>query len=452
MALNTPVLWAKITIGPHDPVEKARRRLERSKSCPLDITVNFAPRMDYPYSISEQVMLAMDLLRPALWRTRSFSLSVPNRSQVHAALLQWKDDAPLLETLSIHIYHSIQEDHQATPTAPLFIGNTPRLRSCSFTSFNFGWDLRLLTRLRVLKLGGYFNGSTPSPSTLIAVLRQCPELEEIALRNIADVDSYPCGPIEDTAEFTPSTGRVIQLARLTKASFYYTGSALARQIMSQIAFPKLEHLDLCYLQNINPIIQYLHAQALTKISLKYLRIESCLFSEIIFVNLLRRLSSLTVLEVVDIEDLSSYFLKVSRFTSSLQMVGDKLVEQGLVTSQPWICPRLEELSVDGCTSLDWDSLRTFVEARLPPSPHGFARYHTSTIPKSTSASEAAAAQARAKAHYSSHSGVLPPQRLRSIDVTRCSQISWEMVQWLKMYVAEVRCESAKGVWGENVLS
>jgi hypothetical protein len=71
---------------------------------------------------------------------------------------------------------------------------------------------------------------------------------------------------------------------------------------------------------------------------------------------------------------------------------------------------------------------------------------------STSASEVAAAQARAKVNYTTHSGILKPERLRSIDVTRCSQISWEMIQWLKMYVAEVRCESAKGVWGENVLS
>jgi hypothetical protein len=310
VALNTPVLWAKITVSPHDPLEKARRRLERSKSCPLDITVNFAPRLDYPFSVSEQVMQAMDLFRPALWRTKTFSLSVPNRSQVHAALLQWKDDAPLLEALSVHIYHSIQEDHRATPTAPFFIGSTPRLRSCSFTSFNFGWDLRLLTRLRVLKLGGYFNGSTPSPSTIIGALRQCPDLEEIALRNIADVDAYPCGPSPDSEIASSLAGRIIQLPRLTKASFYCIGNALALQIISHIAFPKLEHLELCYLQNINPIIQRLHSQALTKISLKYLRIESCLFNEMSFLNSLRRLSSLSTLEVVDNEDLSSYFLKV----------------------------------------------------------------------------------------------------------------------------------------------
>lgn len=102
--------------------------------------------------------------------------------------------------------------------------------------------------------------------------------------------------------------------------------------------------------------------------------------------------------------------------------------------------------------LEWDALRTFVEARLPPNPNGFTRYYTSTTTMTTSASAAAAAQARAKAHYTSHSGVLPPQRLRSIDVTCCTQISWEMIQWLKMYVAEVRSDTTKGVWGENILS
>lgn len=47
--------------------------------------------------------------------------------------------------------------------------------------------------------------------------------------------------------------------------------------------------------------------------------------------------------------------------------------------------------------------------------------------------------------------LLGPKRLRSIDVTRCHQISKEMVQWLRMYVTEVKCEPAKGVWGEPVL-
>ena len=39
-----------------------------------------------------------------------------------------------------------------------------------------------------------------------------------------------------------------------------------------------------------------------------------------------------------------------------------------------------------------------------------------------------------------------PQRLQMIDVTRCNQISKEMVQWLRMYVALVKCKPAKDVW------
>lgn len=46
-----------------------------------------------------------------------------------------------------------------------------------------------------------------------------------------------------------------------------------------------------------------------------------------------------------------------------------------------------------------------------------------------------------------HLPSVTPQRLRTIDVTRCSQISKEMVQWLRIYVDEVKCEPAKGVWG-----
>jgi hypothetical protein len=45
-----------------------------------------------------------------------------------------------------------------------------------------------------------------------------------------------------------------------------------------------------------------------------------------------------------------------------------------------------------------------------------------------------------------------PLRLKAIDVTRCNQISKEMIQWLRMYVAEVKCESAKGIWGEPAMS
>jgi hypothetical protein len=79
----------------------------------------------------------MDLFRPALWRIESFRLSVPNRPQAHAVLLRCQEDAPLLEVLSIRIYHAMQDDNYSHAPLPMFNGRTPRLRSCSLTSFNF---------------------------------------------------------------------------------------------------------------------------------------------------------------------------------------------------------------------------------------------------------------------------------------------------------------------------
>lgn len=42
-----------------------------------------------------------------------------------------------------------------------------------------------------------------------------------------------------------------------------------------------------------------------------------------------------------------------------------------------------------------------------------------------------------------------PLRLKSLDLTRCHQISKEMIQWLRLYVDEVKCESARGSWQES---
>ncbi|KAG6890839.1 hypothetical protein C0995_003272 [Termitomyces sp. Mi166 len=421
VALNTPILWTKISVSPHDTREKTRRKLERSKSCPLDISINFEPRMEYTTSVTEHVISAMELIRPALWRTKSFRLSVPNRLQAHAALLHCQEDAPLLEILSIHIHHSMQDDTYSSPLLPLFKGHTPRLKSCSLTSFNFGWDHRLISNLRVLKLAGYFNAFTPTASTLLRVLHECPNLEELVLRNISSVDSDTCRS-DDFAP--PPLSKLIQLRRLTRISFYYSGVGLTRQIMAHIAFPNLESLEMCYLENVTPVLQLLCSQASTRLPLLYLRIESCLFNEMKFVNFLRRVPSLVSLELIDIDDTLSSFLK------------------GLSSSQPWICPRLEALSVNGCTAFDWDSLRSLVESRLSVIPPAYPP-HLSPLPISCVAPVRFRSQAQPRIHQPSFA----PIRLRAIDVTRCSQISKEMVQWLRMYVADVKCEPAKGVWG-----
>lgn len=315
VAINTPELWSTICISPHGSLEKARRRLARSKSVRLDVSINFNPRADEPSTVTENIVRAMDLLRPALWRTRSFRLSVPNRPQVHAAVLRCQEDAPFLETLSICVYHSMQDDHYSSPCLPLFNGYTPRLKSCSFTSFNFGWDRRIVSGLNALHLVGYWNGLSPSVDTLLDILRGCPNLQELTLRNISDVDS-PISALDQ--EF--STAKIVKLPRLTKASFYFSGNIRTRLLLSQISFPALESLELSYLDNMTPIIEHLRQQSLTSLPLRHLRIESSFFNEHKFVNLLKRLMSLTTLELVDVEDISYFLLKVMNLDSIMTSV------------------------------------------------------------------------------------------------------------------------------------
>jgi hypothetical protein len=56
------------------PTTRSRRpdvNYGRSKSCPLNITINFSPREEHS-GVTENIIHAMDLVRPALWRTKSF--------------------------------------------------------------------------------------------------------------------------------------------------------------------------------------------------------------------------------------------------------------------------------------------------------------------------------------------------------------------------------------------
>ncbi|KAI0345997.1 hypothetical protein BDW22DRAFT_1324762 [Trametopsis cervina] len=494
VAVNTPVLWTRIAAGVHHPLSHAQRKLERSKALPLHICVDFSPRLENGTVTTDSIVRTMDLLRTSVWRWKSFRLTVPNRPQAHAALMRCTDPAPLLEVFSVRVLHSMPEEHyHSNPPRSVFQGETPSLMSCSLTSFNFGWDVRLVSRLRVLKLGGYWNGYSPSIDTTLGILRACPNLEELVLRNMSDVDAGMCTVEPDSSDYDEANerlvrvtdARMINLPRLTKASFYYSGTLRTRTILRLLSCPALEHIDMCFLDNISPMIEYLRRQSLTRLPLRHLRIEGCFLSELKLSRFLQRVPSLTSLELVDVEDVSSNLFK----------------HMSAPPAQIWICPKLTSLSLEGCTTLDWESLRSFVESRLPAQSRAFpgtqaaptgsvaTRPPGTVSAASSSASAAAAAHAAsvssssasasasssrsssaskamssasafaAHAHILAHvpvppqhkSGVNWPQRLQSIDLTRCHQISKEMVQWLRMYVADVKCDTAKGVWDDSAL-
>ncbi|KAI0061401.1 hypothetical protein BV25DRAFT_1805627 [Artomyces pyxidatus] len=458
VATSTPVLWSRVSVSNHDSLEKAQRRLSRSKSVPLDVCINFSPQMENGGATTETIIHAMDMLWPSIWRWRSFRLSVPNRPQAHAALSRCREKAPLLEVLQIRVFHSMQDDQYSTPPLPLFDGHMPRLSVCAFNSFNFGWDVSVISGLRVLELGGYWNAFSPSVTVILDVLRACPALEELSLRNMSDVDPESCLMYDHEPHHDKRyPSHIIHLPRLTKATFYYAGIQRTRTILSQVSFPALENVELCYMDNVTPVLHHLKRQSLTSLPLRHLRIEASFFNEPEFVKLLSRIPSLTTLELVDVEDASSNLLKGLSAPS---------------VTQSWICPKLETLSLDGCTTLDWDALRSFVESRLPAHARAYPRQVVPpmiSLPAPASYSVLSLRQPHpspsslAIAHLPSHgrSQSAPPntsvpfvwpQRLKSIDLTRCHQISKEMVQWLRLYVAEVKYDVVRGPWRETSFS
>jgi len=431
VVINTPELWSNIVIGPHDSLEKASRKLSRSKSIPLDITINFGPRPgDWGSEVTANIVGAMDLFRSALWRARSFRLSVPNRTHAHSALAHWQEGAPHLETVSIRVFNSLEEVAEPSQSFSLFNGYTPRLRSCDFASYNFGWDQRILCNLKVLQLDGYWEDCAPSLGTLMDILRSCPKLEELVLRHMSDVDADEVAAFECEFRSQPT----VHLSRLTKLSLHYCGWSRTRSILSRLSFPNLKVLVMSFLDNLNPILEQLQQQSRTSLPLSYLRIDSCSFDEQKLVGLLSSLDSLLTLELVDMAEVSCFVLR---------NLGNP------PHSCPWICPKLETLSLDGCTSIEWEDLRDLVECRLSgrvSTPDLFAPLFS----EATSVSASARLQTHsAEPPLPSHA--LVPCQLLCIDITRCPQISKEMVQWLKMYVRDVHCESTKGTWGEAIL-
>lgn len=468
VAMNTPILWSRVVVSNHVSLDKARRRLSRSKSVPLHVDINFSPQMDGRGGTTEAIIHAMDILYPSIWRWKSFHLSVPTRAQAHAALSRCKEKAPMLQVLQVRVFNSMQDDHYSPPPLPLFEGHFPRLEVCSFNSFNFGWDLSMVRGLRVLELGGYWNNCAPAVDIILDILRASPQLEDLSLRNMSDVDPETCAMYEHEPHLDKRfPSHMIQLPRLTKMSFHYAGIQRTRTILSQIAFPALEKVALCYMDNVTTLLNHLKRQSLTSLPLQHLRIEASFFGELELVRLLSRTSSLTTLELVDVEDASSSLIK------SLSAP---------TTTTTWICPKLETLSLDGCTTLDWDALRTFVESRLPAHVRAYPRQAVPPMltlappvsysaqasnSNSTSNSTTTTTTLRqphpthALAHPTSHgrSHSVPPNvssfswplRLRSLDLSRCHQIGKEMVQWLRLYVDEVKCESTRcgGSWQES---
>ena len=207
----------------------------------------------------------------------------------------------MLRVFTVHVFQSVQEDAVSQPPTSLFGGSTPALATCSLKSFHLGWGHSILRNLQTIKFDGYWNGSDPSTTVILGILKACPDVRELTLRNLSDVsESRTIGSSTD----------LIHLPHLTKISFYYSGSNRTLSVLDRISFPALERIDIGYLDDAGPFFDILHRQSLSSLPLQHLRMESVYFGEAKLVRLLQRLPSLHTLDLVDVEDLSSDILKV----------------------------------------------------------------------------------------------------------------------------------------------
>ena len=329
---------------------------------------------------------SLQLLRPTISRWRTFVLLVPYRPQATAALALCSSPAPMLESLTIQVsnpmLHAVplEWDGDRSIGARIFLpfrGVTPRLRECSLTSFwcerpedltpspspedvvlepdysgatprrceftgprlthdVYTWSGRTRMifpgvgpRLTKLRMVGFWNDFAPNVDEMVGLLRQCPLLEELNIRNMSDVD-----PVEDELS-VPAVSPIV-MRHLRHLSFYYSGVTRTCALLHRTALPALQRLELSFLDNITPCLKHLRQQATSRPSydsdyapgyenggrhsleslhfpLRSLRIEASLFNELKLMRLLRRLPALEILELVDVEDVSSNLLKVRAY-------------------------------------------------------------------------------------------------------------------------------------------
>ncbi|KAF8755324.1 hypothetical protein RHS01_05676 [Rhizoctonia solani] len=391
IAESTPCLWSSIIVDMHNPLESTEIRLRRSRCAPLDIQVVFTDRITSPGSVMGILMDAFDLLRPHMQRWRSLRVQVPGYAHARTVLRSFSGSVPRLQEFSLHV--STPKVARNIRELPWMLEETTSLTALSLSSVAFGWDNAALyfRNLTTIYLSDYWASSAPSSLQLLCLIDACSStLTELTLRNMSDYDHEEEQLLLDELRYAPQ----INLPRLKRAVFYFSGCSRLSVLFSRLALPSLEHLEISYLDDASVPVGMLCEQKDGGLPLKvYLVINSSLIVEEQLVQLLQRVPGLISLELVDCEDVSPFLLNE------------------LSNAQPWLCPNLRFLSIDGCTSVDSQAVRILVSSRLLESQ------------KSMRQSEL-------------RNSAAPIQELH---ISRCLQISPDTVEWLKISPPSTRC-------------
>ncbi|CAE6523166.1 unnamed protein product [Rhizoctonia solani] len=385
IAESTPSLWSSIIIDMHNCLESTELRLQRSRCALLDIQVVFTDRVNSTTSVTSTLMNAFDLLHPHMQRWRSLRIRVPGAAHARAVLRLCSGSAPRLKEFSLHV--GTPKVTRNIRELPWMLEDTNSLTTLSLSSVDFGWNNAALyfRNLSSIHLSDYWASSAPSSLQLLCLIDVCSaNLMDLTLRNMSDCDSDEEQILLEELHYVPQ----IILPRLKRATFYFSGCSRLSALLSRIVLPSLEYLEISYLDDASVPIEMLCEQKDGNLPLKNLVINSSLIMEEQLVQLLQKVPGLTSLELVDCEDVSPFLLNE------------------LSNAQAWLCPNLQLLSIDGCTSVDSQAVRILVSSRL-------LKRQNSMRP-------------------GEHCYQAVP--IQELHISRCLQISPDTVEWLKIAV------------------
>lgn len=234
-SLSNPLLWNRIKF---EPGPDARRRVERylelSVSSPLDIYISlYSSPKDRLMDLSD-ALLFLRLVKAECHRWRWVHLRIPS-SLTRQIYPLWKDHAPLLEYLSIHVSSNTHTDGHHGDLVPLPTASN-RLQVVHVGFYPNSWDTWTSHSITELSLGP-FNVVRPGPTArqLSAILNPLSQ----RLRSLALVGSWQ--PLPDDDEFNNS----IVLSSLASLTIHATSlDGYALKVIAGCQFPVLRNLKI----------------------------------------------------------------------------------------------------------------------------------------------------------------------------------------------------------------
>ncbi|KAL4075137.1 hypothetical protein V8B97DRAFT_1542325 [Scleroderma yunnanense] len=269
VALETPSLWTRIDVSYDDrpPYGRVATYLERSKSLPLHIRIDFEPPDDDFYVDEEgprplfgtDILELFMLLIPYVPRWGSVRVDVTSYEHMYTFLETISapsiPPATQLQVLQLYHHEDMETDEPFTFAKPElsthftpFGGFAPHLRNVALWGVHIDWSLpwlRSAPNLTDLELAFHSKDVRPSWAAFSAMLRGAPALETLSLR-ASGPSGPPLGWIIDpsVAGWSEGINSPIFLGNLSELDLAFMPPFHAISLLRKLCTPTLKKLTL----------------------------------------------------------------------------------------------------------------------------------------------------------------------------------------------------------------